>query len=332
MKKGFGLIVLGLLALLAVGLVAGCSRTSSAGAGQQTGATAQQTAEAQKWRIAFLAKGNMDVFVKNISDAALRRGQELSDKCTVTVFDAEGDMNKQIQQAEDAITQRFDAIVLIAVDYDGSAPIIDMAEEAGIVLVGDNTTTNNISKVTYVGSDDVDAGKIQGEYLKTRLQPGARVCYMMGPIGVSPQIFRKQGIEESLFNDASMNIQVLEEQTANWRRDTAMSLAEDWLTKYNNDIDAIICQNDDMAMGALEAAEAKGVKDQVIIVGVDAIADALKAIEAGRLDATVFQDAAGQGAGGVDAAIKLLEIGQKKMDDVWIPFKAVTKDNVTQFM
>jgi ABC-type sugar transport system substrate-binding protein len=318
MKKKIGVIVLGLMVLLAANLVAGGGRQQASGG-------------ARKWRIAFLAKGNMDVFVKNISDAALRRGQELSDKCTVTVFDAEGDMNKQIQQAEDAITQRFDAIVLIAVDYDGSAPIIDMAERAGILLVGDNTTTNNISKVTYVGSDDVDAGKIQGEYLKTRLKPGARVCYMMGPIGVSPQIFRKQGIEESLFNDRSMNIQVLEEQTANWRRDTAMSLAEDWLTKYNNNIDAIICQNDDMAMGALEAAEAKGVKDRVVIVGVDAISDALQAIEAGRLDATVFQDAAGQGAGGIDAAIKLLEAGQKKMPDVWIPFKAVTKENVAQF-
>lgn len=325
MKKKIGVIVFGLMVLFAVGLLAGCQKKSSE--------TAQAAApEAKKWRIALLAKGNMDVFVKNISDAALKRGQELSDKCTVTVFDAEGDMNKQIQQAEDAITQRFDAIVLIAVDYDGSAPIIDMAEKAGIVLVGDNTTTNNISKVTYVGSDDVDAGKIQGEYLKTRLKPGARVCYMMGPIGVSPQIFRKQGIEEGLLNDKSMNIQVLEEQTANWRRDTAMSLAEDWLTKYSNNIDAIICQNDDMAMGALEAAEAKGVKDKVVIIGVDAISDALKAIKAGRLDATVFQDAAGQGAGGIDAAIKLLESGQKKMADVWIPFKAVTKDNVDQFM
>lgn len=320
MRKKIGVIVLGLMVLLATNLAAGGGQQQSSGGG------------AKKWRIAFLAKGNMDVFVKNISDAALKRGQELSDKCTVTVFDAEGDINKQIQQAEDAITQRFDAIVLIAVDYDGSAPIIDMAEKAGIVLVGDNTTTNNISKVTYVGSDDVDAGKIQGEYLKTRLKPGARVCYMMGPIGVSPQIFRKQGIEESLFNDKSMNIQVLEEQTANWKRDVAMTLAEDWLTKYNNNIDAIICQNDDMAMGALEAAEAKGVKDKVVIVGVDAIADALKAIQAGRLDATVFQDAAGQGAGGIDAAIKLLETGQKKMADVWIPFKAVTKDNVNQFM
>jgi ABC-type sugar transport system substrate-binding protein len=207
-----------------------------------------------------------------------------------------------------------------------------MAMKAGITIIGDNTTTNNTDKVTYVGSDDVDAGKIQAEYLKTRLKPGARVVYLMGPIGVSPQIFRLQGIKEGLFDDKSMNVQILEQQTANWKREEAMRITETWLTKYNNNIDAVICQNDDMAMGALEAVEAKGVKDKIIVVGVDAITDAKAAIKAGRLDATVFQDAAGQGRGGIDAALECLKSGQKRIPDKWIPFKAVTKDNVDQFM
>jgi len=319
MKKKIGVIVLGLMVLLAANLAAGGGQQASGGA-------------AKKYRIALLSKGNMDVFVKNISDAALKRGQELSDKCTVTVFDAEGEISKQIQQAEDMITQKVDAIVLIAVDYEGCAPIVDMALKAGITIVGDNTTTTNTGLITYVGSDDVDAGKIQGEYLKTRLQPGASVVYLMGPIGISPQIFRKQGIEESLFNDASMNIKILDSQTANWKRDQAMTLTENWITRFNGKIDAVICQNDDMALGALEAVEAKGLKNSIIVVGVDAIADALTAIKAGRLDATVFQDAAGQGKGGIDAALQLLKTGQKKMPDVMIPFKAVTKDNVDQFM
>jgi ABC-type sugar transport system substrate-binding protein len=111
-----------------------------------------------------------------------------------------------------------------------------------------------------------------------------------------------------------------------------MTLTENWLTRFNNNIDAVICQNDDMALGALEAVEAKGVKDKIIVVGVDAIADALTAIKAGRLDATVFQDAAGQGRGGLDVALELLKTGQKKIPDVMIPFKAVTKANVDQFM
>jgi ABC-type sugar transport system substrate-binding protein len=129
-----------------------------------------------------------------------------------------------------------------------------------------------------------------------------------------------------------MKITALDAQTANWKRDQAMTLTENWLTRFNNEIDAVIAQNDDMALGALEAVEAKGLKDRIVVIGVDAIADALTAVKAGRLDATVFQDAAGQGRGGLDVALELLKTNQKKIPDRMIPFKAVTKENVDQFM
>ena len=129
-----------------------------------------------------------------------------------------------------------------------------------------------------------------------------------------------------------MNIQVLDAQTANWKRDQAMTLTENWLTRFGNTLDAVVCQNDDMAMGALEAIEAKGLKANIIVIGVDAITDANRAVRDGRLDATVFQDAAGQGSGGLDATLELLKTNRQKMPDVWIPFKLVVKENVDQFM
>ena len=319
-RKGLAVAVIVCAAVLAV---TGCSKKESGGAA---------ASGPKKYVIGVLSKNQSDTFVKNISDAILARAAELSSECTVIIQDAEGEISKQIQQAEDFITQRVDAIVLIAVDYEGCAPIVDMALEAGITIVGDNTTTNNVDKITYVGSDDTDAGKIQAEYLRTRLKPGARIVYLEGPIGISPQIFRRKGLWENLIDDKSMNIQVLDAQTANWKRDQAMTLTENWLTRFNNNIDAVVCQNDDMALGALEAVEAKGLKDKIIVIGVDAIADALTAIKAGRLDATVFQDAAGQGRGGLDVALELLKSNQKKMSDRMIPFKAVTKENVDQFM
>jgi ABC-type sugar transport system substrate-binding protein len=317
--------ILGIAVIAAATMVfAGCSKKEEA--------SSSAASTTKKYTIGVLSKDNSDTFVKNISDAILAHAEELKDKCTVIIQDAEGEISKQIQQAEDFITQRVDAIVLIAVDYEGCATIVDMALEAGIPIVGDNTTTPNMDKITYVGSDDADAGKIQAEYLRTVLKPGARIVYLEGPIGLSPQIFRRQGLWENLIDDPAMGIQVLDAQTANWKRDQAMTLTENWLTRFNNNIDAVVCQNDDMALGALEAVEAKGLKDRIIVIGVDAIADALTAVKAGRLDATVFQDAAGQGVGGIDAAIQLLETGQKKIPDVWIPFKAVTRDNVDQFM
>jgi len=314
-----------LICLAVIFIASGCAKKESAASGSaQTGP--------QKYRIGALSKNNSDTFVKNIFDAVLARAAELSNECTVTILDAEGEIHKQIQQAEDFITQRYDAIILNPVDYEGCAPIVDMVVEAGIPIVGVNTTTTNIEKISYVGSDDADAGRIQAEYLRTRLQPGARIVYLEGPIGISPQIFRRQGMWEHLIDDKAMNIQVLDAQTANWKRDQAMTLTENWLTRFNNNIDAVVCQNDDMALGALEAIEAKGLKDKIIVIGVDAIADALTAVKAGRLDATVFQDAAGQGRGGLDVALELLKSGQKKIPDRMIPFKAVTIDNVDQFM
>jgi ABC-type sugar transport system substrate-binding protein len=287
-------------------------------------------AETKTYKIAGLMKQNADTFVQKISDAMVARAAELGAEVELLMQDAEGDINKQLEQAEAMKTMGVDAVILNAVDVEGSAPIVDMFIDAGIPVVECNTLTNNSDKATcYVGSDDVDAGKIQAEFLKTVLPEDAKVCYMMGPIGVSPQIYRKQGIEENLFNGSK--IEVLQEQTANWKRAEALALAENWRTTYQ-DLDAIICQNDDMAMGALEAVEAAGRKDQVIVIGIDAIADALQAVKDSRLDCTVFQDAAGQGATSVDVALECAKSGSVEHDDVMIPFVLVTKDNVDQFM
>ncbi len=294
------------------------------------GSFAVASADAKTYKVACLMKQNADTFVQKISDAMTARAAEIGSEVELLMQDAEGDINKQLEQAEAMKTMGVDAVILNAVDVEGSAPIVDMFIDAGIPVIECNTLTNNSEKATcYVGSDDVDAGKIQADFLKTVLKEDAKVCYMMGPIGVSPQIYRKQGIEENLFNGSK--ITVLQEQTANWKRAEALALAENWLTTYQ-DLDAIICQNDDMAMGALEAVEAAGRKDKVVVIGIDAIADALQAVKDGRLDCTVFQDAAGQGASSVDVALECAKAKTVEHDDVMIPFVLVTKDNVDKFM
>ena len=184
------------------------------------------SAETKTYKIAGLMKQNADTFVQKISDAMTARAAELGAEVELLMQDAEGDINKQLEQAEAMKTLGVDAVILNAVDVEGSAPIVDMFIDAGIPVIECNTLTNNSDKATcYVGSDDVDAGKIQAEFLKTVLKEDAKVCYMMGPIGVSPQIYRKQGIEENLFNGSK--IEVLQEQTANWKRAEALALAEE---------------------------------------------------------------------------------------------------------
>lgn len=287
-------------------------------------------AEKKTFKIVALMKQNADTFVQKIADAIIARAEELGDEVELLMQDAEGDINKQLSQAETMLTMGVDAVILNAVDVEGSAPIVNMFMEKNIPVIECNTLTNNSKEATcYVGSDDVDAGRIQAEFLKTVLPDKAKVCYMMGPMGVSPQIYRKEGIQKYLFD--VMDIEVLQEQTANWKRAEALALAEDWLTTYQ-DLDAIICQNDDMAMGALEAAEAANRKNNLVIIGIDAIEDALQAVKDGRLDCTVFQDAKGQGSTSLDVALDCVKNNTLKHDDIMIPFILVVKDNVEDFM
>ena len=105
---------------------------------------------------------------------------------------------------------------------------------------------------------------------------------------------------------------------------------ENWLATGQK-IDAVIAQNDEMALGALKAIEAAGKQNQIAVIGIDAIPDALKAVADGKMVGTVFQDARGQGALAVDLAVQLVE-GKPVKHDNYIPFQLVTKENVTNFM
>ncbi|MDR2434036.1 MAG: substrate-binding domain-containing protein [Treponema sp.] len=293
-------------------------------------ARGQSDAGPAKTTIGLLVKNRSDTFPRVISETIVAEAQTKG--ITVIVSDAEMDVSKQLQQAEDMITQKVSGIILIAVDTDGSAPIVDKAIAAGIPIVECNTTTNNVDKVVYVGSDDVDAAKIQADYIKSKLKPGIRVVQMLGAMGQSSQVDRSKGIDLYLKNDASFKVEYLAEQTASWKTDVAMSLAENWLASYNNNIDVIICQNDEMAIGASQAVVAKGLKDKVMVLGIDAIPGALQLVQKGELDATVFQDAVGQGKGGLDAILDLVSKGRQESGRKMIPFKLVTKENVAQFM
>ncbi len=127
------------------------------------------------------------------------------------------------------------------------------------------------------------------------------------------------------------SVKIIDKQTANWSRDGRQDLMTNWLSA-GAPFDAVIANNDEMAIGAIQAMKAAGVdmKD-VVVVGVDATQDALAAMQAGDLDVTVFQDAAGQGSGAVDAAVKLAK-GEAVDQKVYIPFELVTPANIANYL
>ena len=151
---------------------------------------------------------------------------------------------------------------------------------------------------------------------------------MQGYMGQAAQIKRDQGADEVLA--ANPGIKVLARQTAEWDRAKAMSLMENWIQTFGAKINAVYAHNDEMAMGAVIALENAKLKDKIVVVGVDAIADAVQAVKAGRLDATVFQDASGQGRTAVELAAKVAK-KEPFEKETFIPFQLVTKENVDRF-
>ena len=314
-KKLLGIL---LAATMVAGLVIGCGNEAPA----EEGVT---PSEEKTITVGFSSKTNSDAFVKAIADAAEEEAEKLGVK--LIMADAGGDVNKQISDCETLLAQQVDALVVIPQDIEGSAPVVGMAKEAGIPIVVCNGDIADKSYDAFVGCTDQESGEILGTWFNENVPEKSKICIIEGPMGQSGQVGRYAGLEAVGTLD---KFEVLSVQTANWKRDEAMALAEDWLVTYGADLKAIICENDDMALGALSACTAAG-RNDVIIGGVDGLPDAVQAVKDGKLGVSVLQDSAGQGKGSVDVAVKIVK-GEEYEKDTRIPFRAITKDNVDAYL
>ena len=174
----------------------------------------------------------------------------------------------------------------------------------GIPIVNVNSETRSVP-TAFVGSRDEQSAQIAMDYIAKRLGGKGNVVMMHGFMGQAAQIKRDQGARDVLAKQAGLTL--LADQTAEWDRAKAMTLMENWIQSYGDKIDAVFAQNDEMGMGAVITLEQAKRKDKVIVASVDAIGDALQAVQDGRLDATVFQDAQGQGGGAVETAVRIVE-------------------------
>lgn len=278
-------------------------------------------------KIGFSSKDNSDTFVAAIADAAEEEAKELG--VELLMYDAGGDVNKQISDCETLLAAGVDALVVIPQSVEGSAPVVSMANEAGVPIIVDNGDIADKDYTAFVGCTDQESGELLGKWFieESGLEKGSKVAIIEGPMGQSGQVGRMAGFEEVGLLDY---FDVVATQTANWKRDEAMALAEDWITTYGDDLKAIICENDDMGMGALSAAQAAG-RDDIIIGGVDGLDDAVQAVKDGSYGVSVLQDSAGQGRTGVDVAVAAAK-GEEVEPDTRIPFRPITKDNVDAYL
>jgi inositol transport system substrate-binding protein len=297
---------------------------AAAGCNQKQGGDAQQS---HRLTVGISYQNLQNEFIINIQDAVRAEAKKLD--VDLVEADGQGKAENQISQVENFITRGVDAVILNPYDKEGSAHAVDLAIQAHKPIVVVNAIVSNLDKANaYAGSEDAEAGRIAAQRIMDVLNGKGNIAVIHGPNGHSAEVQRTDGINEVLkkYPDAKIVLQ----QTANWDRAQALNLMENWLASGQK-IDAVIAQNDEMALGALKAIEAAGKQKDIAVIGIDAIPDALKAVADGRLVGTVFQDAKGQGALAVDLAVQLVQ-GKPVKHDNYIPFQLVTKDNVAGFM
>lgn len=244
----------------------------------------------------------------------------------IDFYDAKGDSNTQMDQMKEALKNNPQAIVLLAIDGDGMIPFVKRANEIGIPIVTVNRDANDGERIR-VTSDDFEAGKLQANYMAQKLPQGANVVYLEGTANLLLSQKRWDGFKKEL-NAKRPDIQILDMQDGKFSKAEAMKITALWLSIYPK-IDAVVCGNDQMALGAIAALKSANRLTGCLVSGIDAVDDALKAIAAGEMAQTIKQDGIKQ----ADSVVEILETISKggKPTDIEIPYTSITKDNLAQF-
>ena len=334
---------------------AAAAETTTAAAAAETTAAATEAAEKDAETTAEAAGGaggNIGVCIYKFDDAFMTTYRNALQEIlegkgyTVTVMDGKNDQAEQNNQINNFIAQEVDALIINPVMTSAADQIIATVKDAGIptVLINREPTAEQMSaydKLVYVGCDARQSGTMQGELIldtpnKGDINGDGKVSYIMiqgDPENVDAQ-YRTEFSVKAL-TDAGMEVEELDLQRGDWDRNKGQEIAQNDLAKFGNDIEVIFCNNDDMAIGALQAIQAAGrkVNEDIYLVGVDALDAALNEVVNGNMTGTVLNDANGQAAGAVEAMEALL--GGKTYasgeQSIYVDYVKVTPENAADF-
>lgn len=292
--------------------------------------TGAQFASAKDVEIGVVLTNLSDKFVTYLQEGVERYANE-NDEVKLTLTDAAGDSATLLNQVENFIDKKVDAVLIQPTDRRIVKSVGKKLANAGIPLIVINhypEADDRQYMKAYVGSQERQAGLLQAKAVVKLLNgKSANVAILLGPLGLEAQIERTAGNKEVF--ERYDNINVVLEQEGRWDRARAMGIVDDWL-QGNNEINVIIANNDEMAIGAWLAAEKAGKTDaDIIIAGIDATPDALAYLGKG-LDITIYQDARGQGYYGMQAAHQAA-LGQTPKALTWIDFETVLPENREQY-
>ncbi|GAE27980.1 inositol transport system sugar-binding protein [Halalkalibacter wakoensis JCM 9140] len=310
--------------LMVVGLVMLLFVTACGGGNEASSGSEESSGDKKTIGVSI---SNLDEFLTYMQDAMKEEAENHPD-FEFIYSDAQNDSARQMDQIENFITRNVDAIVINPVDTTAAVDIINLVNNAGIPIIVANRTFDGVEEATaYVGSESIQSGLLQMEEVAELLGGEGNIAIMEGMLGHEAQIKRTEGNIEII--DQHDGLEVVLQNTAKFDRSEGMRLMENWLNS-GADIDAVVANNDEMALGAILALEAAGKLEDVLVAGIDATPAALESMKAGQLGVTVFQDAKGQGANSIITAVKAAN--GEEVEDVLVPYQLVTPENVDEYI
>jgi ABC-type sugar transport system substrate-binding protein len=284
-------------------------------------------AQAQ-YKLAFSVPGlNFPFFVHMMDLARQHVEQNYPEVEFIELDGQEGGAPSSTKQSNDIdviISQGVNALVISPNDVAALAPAVQAAIDAGMVVVTVDRNVTDVPTLAHVGADNVEGGRLQGRYLIEILPDGGDIIELQGQPGAAPAIDRHAGLDEILAAQDKINVAV--SQTAEFARARAVTVLEAALAS-TPDPKAVVCANDDMAFGAVEALADAGLS--IPVIGFDALPEALQAIQGGTMAATIEQFPGGQSTQAIDIAMaKLVDGTDPAEHDTYLTPILITADNL----
>lgn len=256
-------------------------------------------------------------FFVTLKEGAEKKAQELG--YNLIVLDSQNDPAKELANVEDLMQRGAKVLLINPTDSQAVGNAVRIANKHNVPVITLDRGANQGTVVSHIASDNIAGGRMAGEYIASRLEPGAKVIQLEGIAGTSAARERGEGFQQAV---ASHQLDLLASQPADFDRTKGLHVMENLLTSKSQ-VQAVFAQNDEMALGALRATIASG--KPVMIVGFDGTDEGIKAVKRGKLSATIAQQPELIGMLGVETADKILK-GKEVQRIIPVPLKVITKD------
>lgn len=288
--------------------------------------TAAKAGEGE-YKVAFICKSFSDTFCLSVKNEFEAAAADYADMFTVDYFDSENTAATQNDQIETCTAAGYNAIVFQQVDAEAPVEVVKAAIEKGVYVVVTTGHVEDDGASWYVDADPYQQGQVVVDYaVENGYCDNAEVAILSGPVGNFHSDNRVQAFTDAI--DKKEDATLVATEVAEWSKDNAMTVAQNWLVAYP-DLKVIFAANDDMGMGAVEAIEMAGKEDQIKVFAIDGTEAGLEAVADERLGATVKQDEKGYAVEAIKIVAKLLE--GEEAESLNIDSTLITKENVADF-